>query len=84
MYKNAVRAVLCVVFSALEASASLLIVDRLKSNDNIVEIETSIRTFRGSDVDVYFYDQLDGGTSTQKTTYASGTWDVIDPKVTVS
>ena len=85
MYKNAVLALLCVVFSASEAaSASLLFVDRLQSDHNIAEIETAIQAFRGSEVDVYFYDKLVGGTSTQKTASVSGTWDVIDPNVTIS
>ena len=84
MYKNAVLALLCVVFSASEASASLLFVDRLQSDDNIAEIETSIQTFRGSQVDVYFYDKLEDGVATEKTASDSGTWDVVDPMVTIS
>jgi len=84
MYKNAVLGLLCVVFSASEASASLLFVDRLQSDHNIAEIETAIQAFRGSEVDVYFYDKLVGGASTQKTASVGGTWDVIDPNATIS
>jgi hypothetical protein len=68
----------------VEASGSVLLVSRLPSDNNIVDIEAAIQAFKGSHVDVYFYDKLENGASTAKTASISGTWDVIDPQVTIS
>jgi hypothetical protein len=86
--------VMCLLFSTL-ASASLMFIDRSPGEDNnVVAIEAAIQASRGSHVDIYLFDKLQSGASTPKTISTTtftvgghrmiGTWDVIDPVVTIS
>lgn len=84
MLNKAVVVLACVLFSAVEANASLIPIQRLTSDDNIVDIEITIQSFRDVHVDIYLYDKLENAGSTLKTVSTNYAWDVIDPLVMIS
>ncbi len=95
MLRTTVILLVCTLFGSDNARASVVLVDLLPGNDNdITEIEQAIEAYKGSHLDLLFYDKVENAVSTSKTlsttisviggSKSAGTWDVIDPVVMIS